>query len=405
MFLNKFNNDLNKFKKIFLKEDKILFYGASKDFVLLIETLDHILKKKININFIIDDFIEGVFENLYDVNLLSYKPDKFLQPNTRTINVLNSKLFFKNSAENKKYKIIVVSDAKKNSYFKNLKELGYKYYEDFFDYKEFGAFYPLIKENKTHIWRADIMLTEKCTLNCTFCNMYMPHYKNPKHKNFVKFKIDIDLFFATVDFVSLFHLVGGEPLMNPEIEKIIEYIGTKYRKKIGKLLITTNGTLTPNDKVIQLIKKFHLLVSVSDYTNEVSYKRRFDLLINILKKNSIPYFIRKDIFWTDFGHPEEIKFNDIEVVDHFKKCTAPYKGINDGKYYFCHLNTSAVQAKLIKDDENDYYPLKKRDKLGLLAHDLGYLTKGYSTFCKNCNGCNTGIEIKVKAGVQGLRKF
>jgi hypothetical protein len=46
MFLNKFNNDLNKFKKIFLKEDKILFYGASKDFVLLIETLDHILKKK-----------------------------------------------------------------------------------------------------------------------------------------------------------------------------------------------------------------------------------------------------------------------------------------------------------------------------------------------------------------------
>ena len=98
-------------------------------------------------------------------------------------------------------------------------------------------------KKKTHIWRTDILLTEKCTLNCTFCNMYMPHYKNPKHKNINKIKEDIDILFKNVDYISTLHLVGGEPFLYPNHKEVFEHIGKNYRDKIDNILITTNGTL------------------------------------------------------------------------------------------------------------------------------------------------------------------
>ena len=43
-----FDKFFNAFKKNWSIDDQIVFYGASKDFVQLIETLDIILKKKLN---------------------------------------------------------------------------------------------------------------------------------------------------------------------------------------------------------------------------------------------------------------------------------------------------------------------------------------------------------------------
>ena len=193
--------------------------------------------------------------------------------------------------------------------------------------------------------------------------------------------------------------------MYPQVSEVIEYVGVNYREKMGRLLLTTNGTLTPKEKTMDLIKKYKCLVMISDYTKEIKYKRRLNNLIESLKKNNVSYMVREDISWSDFGHPEVVKFNKEEdVISHFKKCTAPYKGINKGKYYFCHLNTSANLAGLVPVNDNDFCDLKKITKYQLLEHDLGFLKLGYATFCKNCYGCNTGIEIPVGPGVQGLRK-
>ncbi len=404
--MGNFDIFFKEFKKNWSTNDQIVFYGASKDFVQLIETLDIILENKIKLEFIIDDKIEGVFKNIYDLNEAVYLPDGKINENKRSIEVKNSDLFLKENIKTKKYKIIVSSDSKKNQYFKKLLSLGYKQNKDFCDYKEYVSLIPYIEQDMTHIWRADIMLTEKCTLNCTFCNMYMPHFKNPKHRNLDEIKSDLDSFFSLIDYVSIFHLVGGEPLMYPQVNDVIDYVGKKFRDKMGRMLITTNGTLTPKEKTMNLIKQYKCLVMVSDYTKEIKYKRRLDNLVKILKENHVSFIVREDISWSDFGHPEVIKFKkEKDVISHFKKCTAPYKGINNGKYYFCHLNTSANLAGMIPINDNDFCDLNKINKYQLLEHDLGFLKLGYSTFCKNCYGCNTGIEIPVGPGVQGIRKI
>ena len=374
MKISESKNIFENFKKEWLDVDRIFFYGASKDYVQLIETLDLILKKKINDHYVIDDFAEGKYNNIYSINSSSYKPDGLVKANKRKVKIISFQDYVKQRKDNDK--IIICSDANKNEYINKLSKSGLKANKDFIDYKIFGGLLPFFQEKLLHVWRTDILLTEKCTLNCTFCNMYMPHYKKPKHKELKNVLNDLETYFKFIDYVSIFHLVGGEPLMYPHIDDVIEFIGLNYRDKIGRFLITTNGTLTPKETTIEFLKKFKVLVSISDYTDEIKYERRLNLLLDKLKNSNVEHFVRKDIEWSDFGHPEKTKFSDEKtILKHFNKCTAPYKGLNDGKYYYCHLNTSANLAGLVPVNENDYFDFKKENennKLGFLEHDLGF---------------------------------
>ena len=90
-----FEKYLNEFNKKFLNSKKIVFYGASKDFVQLIETLDILLKPKLDIDFIIDDYIEGKFDTIYSINETAYKPDGKIEPNNRSIEIKNADKFLK----------------------------------------------------------------------------------------------------------------------------------------------------------------------------------------------------------------------------------------------------------------------------------------------------------------------
>ena len=62
-------------------------------------------------------------------------------------------------------------------------------------------------------------------------------------------------------------------------------------------------------------------------------------------------------------------------------------------------------AGITPENENDYISLNEGTKSEeILKFDLGFPKLGYVTFCKNCNGCNTGINIPVSFESQGLRK-
>ena len=403
---NKHNFDL--FIQNWSPKNEYAIYGASKDCVQLIDSLDFLLKnQKFKLKYIIDDNKDslGFYNNIYDINSASYKPENYRTKVTRTnIKVVSFNDYMKDK-DQKKLKIIIASDLNYRSIKKFLLSKNFIEDQDFCNYKKIAYIWPFKLEKKVHLWRTDILLTEKCTLNCTFCNMYMPHYKNAKHRNLDQIKKDISLYFKTVDYVSIFHLVGGEPLMYPQFNEVLEYIGKNFRNKISILLLTTNGTLVPKDLTYQLMKKFSVLVYLSDYTDNINYKKKLGKLTENFKKHKINYLHRKDISWSDFGDPSIEKFHtEKEAIDHFDSCTAPFRGLHNGRYYYCHLNTSAILAGIIPENKNDYITLDNNlDPEELLKLDLGFIKSGYVSFCKNCNGCNTGINIPVSSKPQGLR--
>lgn len=395
-----YNDTLHSFDK-FIKdwdlETEYVLFGASKECVQFIRSMDILMGEgALKIKCIVDHNVKdkNTLENINEISS-AYHQSKEIKINRTNIPLIHIDDFDFNS------QVIITTDVFKQKYKDYLEQNNVKWTW----YKNIVSIWPFKHKNKVHIYQTDVLVTERCTLACSYCNMFMPHYESPIHREFDIIKSDIDSYFGIVDYVSVFHLVGGEPFLYPNIEEIIEYILKNYIHKIDKLIITTNGTILPKQSTLDLLKENEVILSVSDYTDKLPYIQKKVLrVLDIYKSQNINHYVRNEIEWYDFGDLR-IKKNltTDELIKHFDNCTAPFRGLNDGKFYYCHLNTSAVRTNLFPLNDNDYVSINDVSKEDLIKFDLGYTNLGYITFCDNCNGCNTGIKIPVSYEKQGLR--
>lgn len=398
----KYNPVIHNFDKFISEwnaEKEYVLFGASKECVQFIRSVDYLLGDGVlKIKYIVDHNVksESTFKNLNEISSF-FRESKNIVSNRKNLKLVHIDNF-EPSGEN----VIITTDEYKHFYKEYLEKKNIKYIW----YKNIASIWPFIYRQKVHIFQTDVLVTEKCNLACSFCNMFIPHYESPKHRDVESILNDIDLYFNLVDYVSIFHLVGGEPFLHPNIKDIIEHILEKYSEKIDKFIITTNGTILPKQEVLRLLKNNNVILSVSNYSNKLEkLKSKVEKVIETYKENNINHYVRNNIEWYDFGDLR-IKNNISErkLINHFDSCTAPFRGLNDGKFYYCHLNTSAVLTKLFPLNDNDYVNLLDVSAEDLIKFDLGFTELGYITFCDNCNGCNTGIKIPVSYKKQGLRK-
>jgi len=396
-----YNSELNSFKRFISEWDidsEYVLFGASKECVQFIRTMDFLFgSEKLKIKCIVDHEVKtGIANNLNEVSSYYHQSKDF--SNTRTnIQLVNINDF------DKQGDVIVTTDEFRKDYQVYLDEHKIKHTW----YKNIASIWPYEYLNKVHIFQSDVLVTERCNLNCSHCNMFIPHFEMPKHRELDMMIKDIDSYFNIVDYVSVFHLVGGEPFLHPQIQDVIQHILSNYIHKIDKFIITTNGSIAPKPSTIKLLKSSNVILSVSNYSDKLQkLKTKVEKVIDIYKTNGIKHYVRNEIEWYDFGDLR-VKKNlpTDKLIKHFDSCTAPFRGLNDGKFYYCHLNTGAVLTKLFPLDKNDYVEIDKISKEDLLKFDLGYTDLGYITFCDNCNGCNTGIKIPVSYEKQGIRNL
>jgi organic radical activating enzyme len=397
-----YREELDNFDKFIsdwdLKTEYVLF-GASKECIQFIRSIDHLMGEDVlKIKCIVDHNIKDVntIDNINEISS-AYHQSKDIKTNRKDLKLVHIDDFeFDENTQ-----VIITTDVFKQKYKSFLEEKNIKWTW----YKHIVSIWPYKHNNKIHIYQTDVLVTEKCTLNCSHCNMFMPHFEEPIHREMDTIISDIDSFFSVVDYVSVFHLVGGEPFLYPNIEGVVRHIVDNYIDRIDKLIITTNGTILPKQSMIEVLKSNPIILSVSDYTDKLeNIKKKVVKVLDAYKENNVNHYVRTEIEWYDFGDLR-VKGNRTtdELINHFDSCTAPFRGLNDGKFYYCHLNTSAVRTKLFPLNENDYLDIHTISKEQLLKFDLGYTDLGYITFCDNCNGCNTGIKVPVSYEKQGLR--
>lgn len=209
-----------------------------------------------------------------------------------------------------------------------------------------------------------------------------------------------------VDYIVSYRLLGGEPLLNKELADMIELIGQKYGDRIGNIGIITNGTLLPSEKLIEVSKKYDIKYDFSDYTDVVDYKERFENAVQIVSDANLRYSVNRSLRWCDFGFPVNNRMYDFDKVrEHMFSCGPIFHGLNDGKYYYCHVSWSADKAKLLKTVPDDYVDLRvlnddENAKEMILEHSKGNLAKGFVKLCKICGGCGNDNTEFVKAAQQ-----
>ena len=62
-----------------------------------------------------------------------------------------------------------------------------------------------------------------------------------------------------------------KPFLYPYIGDVIDHLGKNYRNKIVKIIITSNGTITPKDETFNFLRKYKVLVAISDYTDSIDF--------------------------------------------------------------------------------------------------------------------------------------
>ena len=174
----------------------------------------------------------------------------------------------------------------------------------------------------------EMHVVDFCNLNCAGCIHYSPIFDR-KFPDFEKRISDIRKIKALVDDVFMFSLMGGEPLLNPDLGRYI--VEARKRLPSSEIQLITNGLLLPRmkDVLLDTIRENRVTVSVSEY--EPTHKM-ISSIRNSLERQQVDYVIRPYSRKHDFNRPLSVKEGSV----HEKRCICDgCIGVCDGKIARC----------------------------------------------------------------------
>lgn len=176
-----------------------------------------------------------------------------------------------------------------------------------------------------------------------------------------------------------------------QLPEAVEYIGSKYRNQMIIFSITTNGTIVPSKKLVGLMKKYHIVYRISDYSGTIpKLKLQHKKVVDILKAGGVEYrfaYQDENPVWFDYGYGYVDRGNkEKELIETFDRCLNGCHAVRENKYFFC-AGAEAVSRNLgFQVGERDYFDLNGCNKMELLEFHMGYSEKGYLDMCNYCHG-------------------
>lgn len=307
-----------------------------------------------------------------------------------------------------KTKIVVTAEAISGVEISEaLKADGYCENEDFVTLERFISEWYYRRFGQANLLEIHTSITTRCTFNCRYCNVFMPYCKEKIDYTLDEVKQNIDLLFCHIDFVFKYQLIGGEPLLNQDLSKILLYLQENYRDRIGMIRIVTNGGVIPHDELVEAMKKSDCYVLMSDYTHNIPYHERYNKVKNTLLKNGIKFRELIAQRWRDVGFPHSPRnLSDEDVRKHMLTCSTFWHGLVNERLYYCNCTWSAANTGMYSPEETDYLVLKELDnsedsKIEILKFVLGdRYSEYYNSFCRVCGGCGKDNEHFVASGEQ-----
>lgn len=262
------------------------------------------------------------------------------------------------------------------------------YYVD--KYRDFFIKNENINQDKTdvldYIEYLEVDIVDHCNLNCKNCSHFSP-LTEPNFLDINSFENDLEkLSSLTNGKLKCLVLMGGEPLLNKEINSFIE-IANKYFPKT-RLQIVTNGILINNmpENFWETCRKYNVQINITPYPINIDYIKIYD---KILDKGL-------DLFIYDNGTLIDKKFNQYvfdesksqDMNNNYINCSMGKNCANlkNGKIYLCPIVNNIdrynkyynTNYEVTSDDYIDLYKITSEDEIyNFLANP--------TPFCKYCD--------------------
>lgn len=239
--------------------------------------------------------------------------------------------------------------------------------------------------------------TMRCNLKCQLCGVLVPHYDFRPQMTLEECSSTLSAIFQIVDNVGKLQITGGEPLMHPQLDKILAEC-FKYEEQFKELWFFSNCAIPLRSAVLDVLKQHRskVVVHCSDYgvRPEVASE-----ILRMLDENEITYKYLKyygdnQYFdgWVDNGDFVAHHRSDEENMEIFQKCSHVCRGgswyVRNGQIHWCGRSIRGTELGKIPLHEEDYLDIfdtqttieEKRAKLEKLKNICCI------TACDYCNG-------------------
>ncbi len=202
-------------------------------------------------------------------------------------------------------------------------------------------------------------IAHHCNINCASCDHCAPLAK----KEFVDFKIfqaDIRKMSEIFSHIDTIGIMGGEPLLNKDVLKILEY--TRKIFPLSNIVLFTNGTLLLNQpkSFWETLYKNKIIVLVTVYRLKINYKKMKEIAqkykVNINFKLNLEFCKAPFDLTGNQNNNERIK--DCYQANH---CAT----LENGKLFRCSVVTSSKHfneffSQNLKIDNYDFIDIHKK---------------------------------------------
>lgn len=236
----------------------------------------------------------------------------------------------------------------------------------------------------------ELFITERCTLRCRDCSHLIPFYQKPQNYIIEDLLLPLQNLLQAVDKIEDLIVLGGEPLLHPELYKILEW--AYMNEKIAMVTIISNASICPDEKNLQSIIKTNTRLRLSDYGK---YSIKLGELEVICRENEISYAVNKET-WTDMGVIRHHNYSEEALYEIFHDCPFSYSLLLlNGRLFRCahvaHLyNLNKIEGR--KEDYLDFNNLEQ-DAIEIMKQKLrDYMKCDYLYGCNYCNGIANSIQ-------------
>lgn len=150
------------------------------------------------------------------------------------------------------------------------------------------------KENeKPYLVHLETHVCDHCNLNCKACNNFSPFVKEPSYADIDQFERDLKRLAELFSGIGRFFLLGGEPLLAPEL--CCDMIRC-YRKyfPVNELRVLTNATLilSMKDEFWDCVRENDVIIHISLYP---PVKERIGEIRERLESKKVKYIVFKEV--------------------------------------------------------------------------------------------------------------
>ena len=229
-------------------------------------------------------------------------------------------------------------------------------------------------------------IADHCNLNCKYCSHYSGLVKTPKFTNLENFTRDFEQLKKFIDDIGTIRILGGEPLLNPEVNEYVKLSRRLY--PLSNIFVATNAILLPKmpENFFETLRENQVGIHITLYP---PLKSKMPAIKKLLESEQVIFAISdpKETFNLSQTLKRHNKGREI-----FLKCfAANCHNFYEGKIAACYL---PFMTKYF----NEYYGKNLPEDGALDLYEDGLTTEKIKRFLltpfERCRYCTSNIVVK-----------